>query len=116
MKSMLGSPNVRFTRLALLKPHSPNANVKLAHLVKNKRHAPLGTGPSSPGALKHLCSDAIISNAKAASLISRDTRLAFRSHNARTASQNLATQRHEAKMPPALSIARPISLIPLPWI
>ena len=69
VKPAFGSPNVRFTRLALLKPHSPDANLKLAHLVKHKRHAPLGAGPSSPTFLKRLCSDAIISSAKAASLM-----------------------------------------------
>jgi len=73
-------------------------------------------GASSPAFLKRLCPDAITSNARAASLISRDARLAFRSHDARTASQNLTTQLYEARMPPALSIARPISLIPLPRI
>ena len=42
-KSAFGSPNVRFTKLALLKPHSPNANAKLVHLVKYKRYAAPGT-------------------------------------------------------------------------
>ena len=75
-KSAFGSPNVRLTKLAPLKPHSPYAKAKLAHLVKCKRHAPLGEGPSSPASLKRLCPDAIISNAIVASLLSRDARRA----------------------------------------
>ena len=121
MKSTFGSPNARFTRLALLKLHSPNANAKLAHLVKYKRHAPLGTGPGSPVFLKRLYPDAVISSARAASLISRDAKLTLKSRDARAAfrrpaSLNPASQLCEARMPPTLDIARLISLILLPWI
>ena len=75
MKSAFGSPNARFTRLALLKPHFPNANTKLAHLVKYERHVPLGTGPGCPVFLKHLYPDTVISSARAASLINKDAKL-----------------------------------------
>ena len=76
-KSAFGSPNVRFTKWAPLKPHSSDTKAKLARLVEYKRHTPLGVGPSSPASLKRLCPDAIISNAIAASLLSRDARRAF---------------------------------------
>ena len=121
MKFAFGNLNVKFTKPALLKHRFPNANAKLVPLVKDARHAPLYTGPSSPAFLKRLYPDAIINNTRTASLLSRDARLSFRSHDARIAfmslvSLNLASQLGEARMPPALNIARLISLIPLPWI
>ena len=63
--------------MAPLKPHFLDAKAKLAHLVKHRRHAPLGTGSSSPAFIKRLCPDVIISSEKAMSLIRRDARLAF---------------------------------------
>ena len=119
-KSAFGNPNVRFTKLAPLKPHSPDAKAKLAYLVKYKS-ALLGMGPSSPAIFKRLCPDAIISNVRAASLISRDAKLTLRSRDARAvfmrpASLNPASQLYKARMPPDLDIARLISLILLPRI
>ena len=121
MKSAFGSPNVRFTRLALLKPHSPDAKAKPAYLVKYKRYALLGMGPSSPAIFKRLYPDAIISNVRAVSLISRDAKPTLRSRDARAAfmrpaSLNPASQQYKAGKLPALDIARLISLILLPRI
>ena len=75
-KSAFDNPNVRFTKLAYLKPHSPDTKAKLARLAEYKRHAPLGMEPSCPVSLKRLCPGAIISNAIVASLLSRDARRA----------------------------------------
>jgi len=121
VESAFGSPNVRFSKRAPRKPHSPDAKVKLAHLVKHRRHVPLGMGPSSPAIFKRLCPDAIISNVRAASLISRDAKLTLRSRDVRAAfrrpaSLNPASQLYRARMPPALDIVRLISLILLPRI
>ena len=92
MKFVFGNLNVRFTKLALLKHHFPNANAKLVPLVKDTRHASLYTEPSSPAFLKRLCPDAIINNTRAASLLSRDAGLEFRSHDARAAFMSPASQ------------------------
>ena len=121
MKSAFGSPNVRFSKQAPRKPNSPDAKAKLAYLVKYKRHALLGMGPNSPAIFKRLCPDAIISNVRAASLISRDAKLTLRSRDARAAfmrpaSLNPASQLYKARMPPVHDIARLISVILLPWI
>ena len=121
MKSAFGSPNARFTKQAPRKPHSPDAKAKLAYLVKYKRHATLGTGPGSPVFLKRLYPYAVISSARAASLISREAKLTLKSRDARAAfrrpaSLNPASQQYRAGKLPALDIARLISLILLPRI
>ena len=100
MKFAFGNLNVRFTKLAY---RFPNTNAKFVPLVKDTRHAPLYVGPSSTAFLKHLCPDAIIGNTRAASLLSRDARLAFRSRDARAAfmspvSQNPASQLCESRI------------------
>ena len=77
VKSAFGNLNVRFTKLVFLKHCFPNANAKFVLFIKDTRHAPLYAGPSSPAFLRHLCPDAIIGNTRAASLLSRDARLAF---------------------------------------
>ena len=74
---------MRFTKLAFLKHRFLNANAKFVLFIKYTRHAPLYAGPSSPAFLKHLCPDATIGNTRATSLLSRDARLAFQSHDAR---------------------------------
>ena len=79
VKSAFGNLNVRFTKLAFLKHRFPNANAKIVLFVKDTRRVPLYAGPSNPAFLKHLCPDAIIGNTRAASLLSRDARLAFQS-------------------------------------
>ena len=86
VKSAFGNLDVRFTKLAFLKHYFPNANAKFVLFIKDMRHAPLYAGPSSPAFLKHLCLDAIISNTRAASFLSRDARLAFRGRDARLGS------------------------------
>ena len=63
-KSAFGGPNARLPKLAPLKLHSPD--------VKHKKRAPMSVKPSSPLSLKRLCSDAPISNATVAHLLSRD--------------------------------------------
>ena len=75
-KSAFGSPNVRFAKLASLKPYSPDAKAELARLVKYRGDAPVGVGPSSPLSLKRPSLDASSSNATFASLLSRDARRA----------------------------------------
>ena len=105
VKYAFGNLNVRFTKLAFLKHRFLNAtssNAKSVLFVKDTRPAPLYAGPSSPAFLKHLCPDVIIGNTRAASLLSRDARLAFQSCDARVAfmsptSQNLASQLCEAR-------------------
>ena len=71
--------------------------------------------------LKRLNPDAVISSARAASLINKDAKLTLRSRDARAAfrrpaSLNPASLLCEARMPPAVGITRLISLILLPRI
>jgi len=105
VKSAFGNLNVRFTKLAFLRQRFPNAtssNAKSVLFIKDTRPAPLYAEPSSPAFLKYLYPDVTIGNARAASLLSRDARLAFQCRNARAAfinptSQNLASQLCEAR-------------------
>ena len=100
-----GNLNVRFTKLTFLKHRFLNAtssNEKSVLFVKDTRPVPLYAGPSSPAFLKHLYPDATIGNTRAASLLSRDARLAFRGRDVRAAfmspvSQNPASQLCEAR-------------------
>jgi len=116
VKSAFGGPNARFLKLGPLKTNSPNAKVKPLRLVKRKRHAPIGVGPSIPLSLTRLCPDAPSSNARIASHLNRDARRALYSRDARTASLKPASRLYSTGMPPVFDVARLISLIPLPWI
>jgi len=118
VKSAFGNLNVRFTKLAFLKHRFPNvssSNAKSVLFIKDTRPAPLHlyTGPSRPAFLKHLYPDATIGNARSASLLSRDARLAFQSHNVRAAfmsstSQNLASQLYEVRR--TLEVEKPSTI------
>ena len=116
VKSAFGVPNARFLKLSPLKINLPNAKAKLLRLVKRKKHAPTGVGPSSPFSLKCLCPDAPGSNARLAFHLSRDARRAFHSRVAKTASLKPASRLCSTWMPPVSDVARLVFSIPLPWI
>ena len=112
MKYVFGNLKVRFAKLAFLKLRFSNAAINSARsvlFIRDTRPAPLHLyeGPRRPAFLKHRYPDAIISNARAASLLSRGARLAYRSQNTRaafilqdvsSASQNLVSQLCEARI------------------
>ena len=115
-KSAFGGPNARLPKLGPLKTNLSNTKVKPLRLVKRKRHAPIGVGPSNPLSLKLFCPDALSGNATIASRLNRDARRASYSRGAKVASLKPASRLYSTWMPPVFDVARLISSIPLPWI
>ena len=79
VKSAFGAPNARLLKMSPLKTNLPSVETKLLRLVKHRKHAPTGVGPSNPPSLTRLCPDAPGSNARLAFHLSRDARRALHS-------------------------------------
>ena len=92
VKSAFGAPSAQLLKLSPLRTNLPSAKTKLLRLVKRRKHAPRDEGPSSPPSLKRLCSDAPNSNARLAYHLNRDSRRAFHSRDAKTASLKSASR------------------------